>query len=153
MNRRRYIPDLKELHSLAERNYASLSQLLPATLVQGVSKHIQVGEQFDFELSIEQTAPYTTDVLVTQNRPDPVANELTAVQFSVRLYHDARMAEIIDCQGAGALTAIRPGQAPKRASQQDEKRQLSRLLADWLKLCVQQGRSALDWVPNGAHSF
>lgn len=149
MSNKRYIPDLNELHALAERNYAAFLRVLPEN---HEPSRIQVGAHLDFAITVTRTAPYTTDVRITQlqaqSSEDVQAQRSVAnVEFHVRLYHDAKMAEIIDCQGAGQLTAIRPGKAPKRAHEQDEKRQLSRLLADWLKLCIHHGRAAFHWAP------
>lgn len=136
---RRYVPDLRDLHSLAERNYTALNRLLPEGN-QGVT--IQIGDQMQFELSRIQDARYTSDFQITQTAPD-VADYLQA-RFLVRLYHDARMAEIIDCQGQDRLTAIVPGLTSGR-HQKDEKLQLSRHLAEWLKLCFRQGRANIEW--------
>ncbi len=145
MRTKRYIPDLNELHALAERNYAAFLRVLPSTQEPTV---IAVGTHLNYEIQVLRRAPYTTDVYIKQlKRSTSRAAAVADIEFHVRLYHDARMAEIIDCQGTSQLTSIRPGQAPKRAQQQDEKRQLSRLLADWLKLCIQHGRSAFCWAP------
>ncbi len=154
MNKKRYVTNLKELHSLAEQNYAGLLRLLPEQLLDGKlpteqeepSWRIQVGELLDFELSLGMQAPYTTDVLVRQlNEMSESSHQYHQVEFIVRLYHDARMAEITDYQGAAQLTSMRPGMFPKRAAGPDEKRQLSHLLADWVKLCIHHGRSVLMW--------
>lgn len=144
MRTKRYIPDLNELHALAERNYAAFLRVLPEI---DEPSRIQVGEHLDFEIKVIRSAPYTTDVHIIQQQKSETGRSVADVEFHVRLYHDAKMAEIIDCQGASQLTAIRPGQAPKRAYLQDEKRQLSRLLADWLKLCIHHGRTAFQWAP------
>ncbi|CUS48511.1 MAG: hypothetical protein HLUCCO02_00475 [Idiomarinaceae bacterium HL-53] len=142
MNKReKYIPDLRELHSLAEKNYAGLARIVPRGNNERV---IQVGEHSQFFLSVKNEAAYTTDIQIKQSFNTDNVPLVVPVEFIARLYHDAKMAEIIDCQGATALTSIRPGKAPKRAQEKDEKRQLSRLLSDWLRLCSQQGRIAVS---------
>ncbi|MCO4321898.1 DUF1249 domain-containing protein [Aliidiomarina quisquiliarum] len=165
MNKKGYVTDLKELHSMAERNYAGLLRLLPEQVLpsaatvqrQGTEPEeplwrIQVGEQLDFEISLGLQAPYTTEVIVRQLSEALQTDKITAkayqfhqVEFAVRLYHDVRMAEITDYQGATQLTALGPGKQPKRGTKPDEKHQLGGLLADWVKLCIHHGRSALVW--------
>lgn len=154
MKRKRYVTNLQELHSLAERNYAGLLRLLPEQVMPGQFRpeendnlwRIQVGELLDFEITLGMQAPYTTDVLVRQlGEVTDNNHQFHQVEFAVRLYHDVCMAEITDYQGAVQLTAIHPGKRPKRGVGPDEKRQLSRLLADWVKLCIHHGRSALVW--------
>lgn len=136
---KRYVPDLRQLHSLAERNYAALKRLLPETSDQMA---IQIGNQLQFEIGREQEARYTTDVRISQTAPD-VADYLKA-RFLVRLYHDAQMAEIIDFQGQARLTAITPN-VPSKYHQHDEKLRLSLHLSAWLTLCARQGRAKLEW--------
>ena len=139
---KRYVPDLKELHSIGERNYAVLSKLLPAKTNQF---KINVGEHSVFELQVVYEATYTSDIEVKQSFVGRSVPDILPIEFIVRLYHDAKMAEIIDCQGASALTSIRKGSVPKRANEQDEKRQLALFLKDWLTLCTQEGRVDYDW--------
>lgn len=165
MNKKRYVTNLKELHSMAERNYAGLLRLLPeqvlpnaaSPLRQGTEPEeplwrIQVGEKLDFEVSLGLQAPYTTDIIVRQlsetiqlGKATVSEHQFHQIEFAVRLYHDVRMAEITDYQGASQLTALGPGKLSKRGTKPDEKRQLGGLLADWVKLCIHHGRSALVW--------
>lgn len=142
IKKKKYVPDLKELHSFGERNYAALLRLLP----QNMHKlNVYVGEHSNFDLAVVYQAKYTTDISVLQKYSGNNVPDLLPIDFVVRLYHDAKMAEIIDCQGASALTSIRKGSAPKRANEQDEKRQLALFLKDWLTLCSQQGRVDVEW--------
>ncbi|WP_157981174.1 DUF1249 domain-containing protein [Aliidiomarina haloalkalitolerans] len=138
MSKRRYIPDLQALHSLAERNYAALQRLLGRE-PEKLERELLVGDQLRFRISEKSSARYTTDIAIEQLEPH--GHAFVRAAFIVRLYHDARMAEIVDCQGVEGLTAIqtvheRPGQG------RDEKLQLNLHLADWLKLCFQVGRTS-----------
>jgi len=138
---KRYVPNLPELHSLAERNYSALAKLFGVAQVteSSATKCIAVGEQMAFTLQPTAQARYTTDLLVTQVAPD-VAEYLQA-RFLVRLYHDARMAEIVDCQGQERLTALQPANLRDIRHRKDEKLQLNQHLAAWLRLCFARGRS------------
>ena len=132
MSKRRYIPDLQALHSLAERNYAALQTLAWARARKARSANYSSAINLDSEFRKKSSARYTTDIAIEQLEPH--GHAFVRAAFIVRLYHDARMAEIVDCQGVEGLTAIqtvheRPGQG------RDEKLQLNLHLADWLKLC------------------
>ncbi|RUO20009.1 DUF1249 domain-containing protein [Aliidiomarina iranensis] len=140
--KKRYVPNLQEIHSLAERNYAAFARLLGATNAKEAAaaeseKLIQVGEALAFSVVRKAEARYTTDLVITQVAPD-VAEYLQA-RFLVRLYHDAKMAEIIDYQGQERLTALHPANLHQVRHQKDEKFQLNRHLAEWLRLCFRQG--------------
>ncbi|WP_157980742.1 DUF1249 domain-containing protein [Aliidiomarina taiwanensis] len=144
MIKRKYVTNLKELHSLAERNYAGVNRLLLTT--EADSWRIQVGDTLDFELTYGLRAPYTTDVVVKQvSHSCDTHSRYHRLDFVVRLYHDVRMAEITSYQGAKRLTAIEPKRPAERGSVPDEKKQLGRLLAEWVALCIQQGRQVLSW--------
>ncbi|EGN76199.1 hypothetical protein A28LD_0279 [Idiomarina sp. A28L] len=145
--KKRYVPNLQEIHSLAERNYAAFARLLgerstAENMQPELAKHIHVGEQLAFTVVRKAEARYTTDLVITQVAPD-VADYLQA-RFLVRLYHDAKMAEIIDYQGQERLTALHPANLEQARHQKDEKFQLNRHLAEWLRLCFRQGRVPLQ---------
>ena len=141
--KRTYVADLQELHSLAERNYAALTRIFgPHHIVLAdTEKSIAVGEQLAFQLKPTAQARYTTDLVITQVAPN-VADYLQA-RFMVRLYHDARMAEIVDCQGQERLTALQPANTSDIRHRKDEKLQLNQHLAAWLRLCFARGRVLL----------
>lgn len=144
MMKRKYVTNLKELHSLAERNYAGVKRLLSTP--DAPAWRIQVGDTLDFELTYGLRAPYSTDVVVKQiSQVSDAHSRYHQLDFVVRLYHDVRMAEITNYQGAERLTAIEPQRPAPRGSVPDEKKQLGRLLAEWVALCVQQGRQVLTW--------
>lgn len=142
MNKKRYVPDLQRLHSLAERNYAALQRLLTQSRDEPVQREILVGDQLRFQIEEKTSARYTTDLAIAQTAPD--THDFVKASFIVRLYHDARMAEIIDCQGQERLTALTLT-AANPAYPRDEKLQLNQHLADWLKLCFQTGRTQYEF--------
>src|SRR5690554_7932264 len=90
VNKKRYVTDLKELHSMAERNYVGLLRILPDQVLPKYAVlsaddqeqplwRIKVGQQLDFEITLGLQAPYTTDVIVKQRsdtkRVEPKANQ------------------------------------------------------------------------------
>ncbi|WP_121345194.1 DUF1249 domain-containing protein, partial [Pseudomonas aeruginosa] len=63
---------------------------------------------------------------------------LPAPRLEVRVYHDARMAEVIGAEQARRLMAIYP--YPNQAMHQpDEKNQLNLFLGEWLAHCLACG--------------
>lgn len=138
--RKQYTPDLKELHSLAERNYVAMRRLMPADADVGESRELGVGDHLRFNLEVATQARYTTDIAVTQSAPGGFADFVYA-RFIVRLYHDVNMAEVIGFQKNRKLTALHSN-TQQPGVRKDEKQQVNKLLSDWLRLCFQQGRAA-----------
>lgn len=136
MKKTRYIPDLREMQSLAERNYASALGLLTPDFKVGDSRSLGLGEKLQFSITVLTDAPYTTDIQVEQE--SAAANYLKS-KFVVRLYHDMRLAEMISSQGMERFAATYEEPNPNML-QRDEKRQINHFLADWLRLCFNRGR-------------
>ena len=136
MRRKRYVPDLREMQSLAERNYVSALGLLDEKSVVGDIRQLSLGKGLEFNVKVLTAAPYTTDIQVTQFGPGP---EFLQARFIIRLYHDMQLAEIISTQGLERFAATYE-QPNAQMHQRDEKRQINRYLADWFKLCFSRGR-------------
>lgn len=132
----KYRPKLPDFLSLCERNFAQLSPLLPAVLEVGEGQLIGLDDSSYFRLEVLEVCPYTTVLRIV-----PLEDTgWPALQpaFDVRLYHDARLAEVISCHGHRGLKAVYDYPNTEML-QPDEKRQANRLLSDWLRLCRQQG--------------
>ncbi|RUO30377.1 DUF1249 domain-containing protein [Aliidiomarina soli] len=135
MNKKRYVPDLRELQSLAERNYAAACGLLADEYQQGDVRQLTLGEGLNFSVTILTAAPYTTDIKVEQQS---AAADYLKSSFVVRLYHDMQLAEMISSQGLERFAATYEQPNPQM-HQRDEKRQINHFLADWLRLCFHRG--------------
>lgn len=134
---KRYVPNLTELHACCARNYASLNKLLDGLAGETTMTFSQAGESL--RMSIDEQAPYTTTLQLTQHRqgmPDYLAPTM-----KVRLYHDARMAEVLTCQQICGVRA-RYDYPNVRMHQRDEKMQLNQFLAEWLAFCLDHGVGA-----------
>ncbi len=152
--RKKYVPDLQELGALFEGNYLRLMKLV----------HLLGDEQMavEFDLHTEQrfvgrvglrvldTGKYTLTLYLEQlSAAGPWVND---PKMTVRLYHDARVAEVISCHGH---SRIQPANAyPNRFMHHpDEKSQLNHFLAEWLGFCLRYGcrkmpaRDGLEWQP------
>ncbi|SEA00565.1 DUF1249 domain-containing protein [Alkalimonas amylolytica] len=132
----KYRPKLPDFLSLCERNFAQLSPLLPAEHAVGERQLIGLDDTSYFRLEVLEVCPYTTVLRIVplQQSDWPVPQPA----FDVRLYHDARLAEVISCHGRRGLKAVYDYPNTEML-QPDEKRQVNRLLSDWLRLCRQQG--------------
>ena len=137
--RDRYRVDLAGLQSACEANYARLLRLLPDMRDTPAARRIAMtqGDQMLGVLTLEVllTCPYTTTLRVRQEHSLPW---LPVPQLEVRVYHDARMAEVIGAQSARRFRSIYP--YPNAAMHQpDEKAQLNLFLGEWLSHCLALG--------------
>lgn len=137
--RERYRVDLVELQAACEANYARLMQLLPGMREQPQPRRVALsqGEQLLGVLALEvvETCPYTSTIQVRQEHCLPW---LPVPQLEVRVYHDARMAEVVGAQSARRFRGIYP--YPNAAMHQpDEKTQLNVFLGEWLSHCLACG--------------
>ena len=93
-----------------------------------------VGECIRVYLEVTEDTRYTTTIKLQQNAsagPDYLAPTMT-----VRLYHDARMAEVLTSQ---QISRLRPRYDYPNSKMHlpDEKFQVNRFLAEWLGHCWQ----------------
>lgn len=117
-----------------ERNYIALMKMLA---------HAQMNEhcRVRFELAgslvtlalLEQT-PYTLLLDIHQHIPGQDNTLLPDLHFTVRVYVDAQLAEVVSYQGHARLHARYDYPNP-RMLYRDEKRQANLLLHDWLSTC------------------
>lgn len=139
LSKRDYIPDLSAFMSLCDANYAKMMQLLPYfetedIRVFGLSrKQHELGK---IRIEIVERCKYTTSLMLVQED----ASLKTSTCMDVRLYHDARMAEVLSFQGVGKLRA-RYHYPNDRMLQKDEKALCNEFLADWLSYCLKFGHS------------
>ena len=105
--RERYRVDLIELQAACEANYARLLRLLPDMRVSAGERRVALS-QGDMLLGVLvirvlETCPYTTTVQVSQEHSLPW---LPVPRLEVRVYHDARMAEVVSAENARRLRSI-----------------------------------------------
>lgn len=137
--RERYRVDLVELQAACEANYARLLRLLPDMRVSSGERRVALS-QGDMLLGVLvirvlETCPYTTTVQVSQEHSLPW---LPVPRLEVRVYHDARMAEVVSAENARRLRSIYA--YPNAAMHQpDEKTQLNLFLGEWLSHCLACG--------------
>ena len=139
MLRERYRVDLAGLQSACEVNYARLMQLLPEMRAGQASRRVALsrGEHLlgVLRLEVVEVSPYTTTLQLQQEQHLPW---LPLPRLEVRVYHDARMAEVVVADNARRLRGLYP--YPNEAMHQpDEKTQLNLFLGEWLTHCLACG--------------
>lgn len=135
--RRRHVPDLPQLHRAYETNYMALMKLLPA---EGSAVRLyNVAQSLQFALRIVEDTRYTTLLEISQHNERMPAFLRSYMQ--VRLYHDARMAEVCVSQ---QISRLHPSyDYPNPAMhQRDEKERCNHFLSEWLRFCLSHGYSA-----------
>lgn len=138
---KRYRVDLSALMSQCEENYARLMRLMSAL---GDNDHVQlaVGHEAQrlLDVRVLERCRYTTDISLQQ---DTLHALLPGPSLTVRLYHDARLAEVTEATPFRRVAARH--QYPNRDMHQpDEKRQWNHFLAEWLSHVNDHGRTNID---------
>ncbi|CAH0534389.1 hypothetical protein VST7929_02320 [Vibrio stylophorae] len=139
----KYRVDFPALMRLCEGNYAKLIGLVPRQQEVGAQCHYQV-VQNHYRLTIEETTKYTTLIQIEQMDSQP---GFLLSQLQVRLYHDARVAEVCTSQQHGKPQP-RYDYPNQKMYQQDEKHRVNHFLSEWLTFCLQHGihqQPLMEW--------
>lgn len=146
--------DLRKQQAAASSNYLRLLKLLPQIRDKGhhsFSLHIPgaPGADTRVEADVLERGPYTTLLRINQTLPDTTRplrhSESTRscwdplpVRMSIRIYHDAQMAEIVDFM---EIRHFKSSYAypNKQMLLPDEKQQINYFLGEWLNRCLKFG--------------
>jgi len=137
--RNRYVPDLVQIGALYEANYSRLMRLIRmmGDLEQmAFSLHngkIYVGQ---VTIILLESCKYTDTFLLEQTAA--AGKWVNNPKLSVRLYHDAMVAEVIGRHGRQVVSGVNP-YPNNKMHQPDEKNQLNVFLAEWLNFCISYG--------------
>ncbi|MDA0148731.1 DUF1249 family protein [Vibrio sp. LaRot3] len=131
-----YHVDLTELMRVYETNYAKLNALIPQRAEVGDVRCYQAASM-SYQIQVGEVTKYTTLVDICQSDDVPV---FPLPKMSVRLYHDARVAEVCSSEYVNRVQA-RYDYPNDKMVQKDEKAQLNRFLGDWLSFCLRHGIS------------
>ncbi|MFT7562059.1 MAG: hypothetical protein ACI93R_003993 [Flavobacteriales bacterium] len=134
--------DLVEHLSICEFNYHAFMSILPGLLDGREQWHFGVGETVGSKLDylivhaqLLERSPYTSFIGIDQDVGDN-----TLPTMKVRLYHDAKVAEIISWGGHRHWQPLYEYPNPKMY-QPDEKQAVNRFVRDWLVFCRKTGFS------------
>ncbi len=131
--RRRYCVDLAAAQAECEANYWRLERLLHAFREE--DRCFAIGAQSQLRIRVRERSPYTTLLEIAQAQ---TAIAALVPNMSVRVYHDARLAEVVEF---AHLRRVFPHyEYPNPGMHQpDEKAQWNRFLGEWLSHCLQHG--------------
>lgn len=137
--KKRYIPDLVKQMANCEANYLRLMRLMP-DIDQRDECAFEVHchqQQSIVRLQVEERFTYTTTVLVSQSFDH---RWLEAPSLSVRVYHDARAAEVVCLKSRRHFRGVY-SYPNDQMHQRDEKAQLNQYLGEWLSHCLTHGQA------------
>jgi uncharacterized protein YqiB (DUF1249 family) len=142
--RTRYRLDFRDLMAQCEANYAHLMPLIRA-LGEQDSLRLALGRERPHTLNVEvlERAPYTTTLRLEDQA---LHAAMPAARFTVRLYHDARVAEVTEASPFRRVQARYP-YPNAHMHQRDEKAQWNRFLGEWLSHVREHGRDAAGHWP------
>lgn len=126
-----------------EANYLRLMKLLAGANADKYAFMVSRGNSaWRHQLQVVERSRYTTTLLLTQESPY-ASTWLKMPRLTVRVYHDARLAEVLAWEGHKRLRP-RYEYPNSLMYQADEKLQLNLFLGEWLSLCLAQGHSLDD---------
>jgi uncharacterized protein len=88
--------DFVSLMTLYESNFLRLRKLVPAVQTIDGAHTSTVANDCPLYLRVEERGPYTTTFTLTYLF-DTVAGQIADPDLQVRVYHDARLAEVLSC--------------------------------------------------------
>ena len=127
------------LMELYELNYMWLRRLIPncKELDGHVASHIKGA--LDLHMEVLERCKYTTTLSLTY-RFDDIGGYIADPDVRIRIYHDARTAEVMAC----SQHRLEVSKGPKATAKPDSlewKWNANRFLLKWLRFCVSQGHT------------
>lgn len=144
-----YQVDLPAYHADCDANYLRLRKLLPELANREHWRYRM--PHGALELSVRSRSRYTTEVCLNASAEAGERNWLAPPQITVRLYHDARMAEVVAVNGRGPVGDNGVGftYPNPRMQRADERQQANRFLGEWLGHCLANGRVEIELILDG----
>jgi uncharacterized protein YqiB (DUF1249 family) len=144
--RKNYRPNLVSLMTLCANNYMLLIKVLASKTALAETRHFFISDFLAYSVTIKEVTRYTSVISFEQeslsyslkNVPGIVVSALHP-RMTIRLYHDARMAEVLSTQD---IRQVKPryDYPNSQMHQQDEKQQTNQFLNEWLHLCLRLGQ-------------
>jgi uncharacterized protein YqiB (DUF1249 family) len=149
-NRKKYQPNLVSLMSLCANNYFLFLKIQADKTHLYQQRNFFINDHLAYTITVNEVTRYTSLITFEQkvlkkkgftqkkSTSNALFNSLHP-RMSIRLYHDARMAEVISSQD---IHQVKPryDYPNKHMHQQDEKQQINQFLNEWLHLCLTHGR-------------
>jgi uncharacterized protein YqiB (DUF1249 family) len=145
-DKRRYKMNLPAHMAECDANYLRLRKLFPDL---GETDAAAIGVEFsgarlEVRLNVLERSPYTTLVELKQEPKVPFNRKAS---ITIRLYHDARSAEVVEYQGRRHFLRAVYDYPNADMRQPDEKAQINRFLGEYLSFCLTHGVAAEAPVP------
>ena len=144
-----YRPNLVQLMNLCETNYMLVLRLLADKEIAGEVREFFINENLSYTIVIDEVTRYTSLVSIAQeanHQCEKLAKIMRPV-MQLRLYHDARMVEVISSQHI-ARVKPRYDYPNDEMHQPDEKQQILLFLKEWLQQCLKQGQVPVKLIHN-----
>ena len=140
--RKRYSIDLNAHMAECEANYARLMRIMPM---------LADGDRSVFAMVLGESEPrvilrvverhkYTTVIELRQENAPGTSEDVPETRLGVRLYHDAKAAEVITFQDQRRFRAVY-GYPNRQMRHPDEKAQINCFLGEFLRMCIAHGIS------------
>ena len=156
----RYVPGLKldwrgarhrfsDLMEVYETNYRLLTRLIPRLDSVQEREVSAVSDCLDLHLELVERHKYTTLISLTYlfDR-EGVAKQVAEPGVVIRLYHDAKVAEVFDCAACDeAMVTDAEGVRHGQADVAERKWTANLFLEKWLAFCLERGHR----FPSPAH--
>lgn len=143
----KYTPSLKGLSKSFENNYMLINRLLGNADSIGETRHFFINKLLEYSLTIIEKTKYTHVVELKQlvSKQESLASKvhLPKPSMLIRIYHDARSAEVIETQYIKKLKP-RYDYPNKEMHLPDEKQQSQTFLTEWLNMCLNQGLANIE---------
>jgi uncharacterized protein YqiB (DUF1249 family) len=146
---KKYRPHLPTLMSLCNINYMLLLRILADKEQVDEQRCFFISDFLSYRVVINEITRYTTLLTITQeaNISGYNLSALFRPKMVVRLYHDARMAEVISNQDVKQIKP-RYDYPNDKMHLPDEKQQINFFLKEWLQLCLQLGQVHINIAKN-----
>ena len=124
--------------SIHESNFSKLSRVLPKIRQIPIGEPIKLPTgRFDLTICVDENTKYTSQVSFKSTLGSG-SFCIPSMHLQVRIYHDARVAEVIDYQHNRRFDS-RYKYPNTKMHQTNEKQQINYFLSEWLDFCLIQG--------------
>lgn len=145
---KRYVPDLPEQNALCEANFLRLEKLL-GELDQPHYRFYWYGNSdtaVHMQVEVIERFKFTSTLNLVKSNP-ALPEPMHHFQLTIRMYHDARMAEVVSWDNGRQLAGVYP-YPNERMYQIDEKAQANLYLSEWLAHLLRHGIAEPAWSPS-----
>lgn len=144
---KKYRPHLPTLLNLCGINYMLLMRMVGDNEQLGAQRCFFISDFLSYRIRIDEVTKYTTVICIHQEAQIQGHNlaELFRPEMTIRLYHDARMAEVLKSQHVRQIQP-RYDYPNDKMHLPDEKQQINHFLKEWLQLCLRLGQVNIDVI-------